>query len=64
MVQKIVTENRTSLHNDTVCARLSYKLNCNRIAAGFKPSKAELNASKKATYNYNQAHQSSSQARK
>ena len=39
MVRKIVTESRTSLHYDTVCALLSCKLNCDRIAAGFKPSK-------------------------
>ena len=54
MVRKIVTENRTSLHNDTVCALLSCKLNCDdRSAAGFKPSKVELNAAKKATYKCN-----------
>ena len=58
MLRKIVTENRTSLHNDTVCALLSSKLNCDRSAAGFKPSKVELNAAKKATYKYNQAHES------
>ena len=44
MVRKIVTESRTSFHNDTVSALLSYKLNCDRIAAGFKPSKAQLKA--------------------
>ena len=47
MVRKIVTESRTSLHNDTVCALLSCKLNCDRIAAGFKSSKVQLNAAKK-----------------
>ena len=36
MVRKIVTENRTSLHNETVRAFLSCKLNCDRIEAGFK----------------------------
>ena len=46
MVRKIVTESRTSLHNDTVCALLSLKLNCDCIAAGFKPSKVQLNAAK------------------
>ena len=49
MVRKIVTESRTSLHNDTVSALLSYKLNCDRIAAGFKLSKAQLKAAKLAT---------------
>ena len=58
MVRKIVTENRTSLHNDTVCALLSCKLNCGRIAADFKPSRVQLNAAKKATHKYNQAHKS------
>ena len=46
MVLKIITESRTSLHNDTVCALLSCKLNCDRIAAGFKPFKLQLNAAK------------------
>ena len=55
---KIVTESRTSLHNDTVCALLRSKLSCDRSAAGFKPSKVELNVAKKATYKYNQAHKS------
>ena len=58
MVRKIVTESRTSLHNDTVCTLLSCKLNCNRIAAGFKPSKVQLNAAKQATHKCNQAHKS------
>ena len=44
----IATENRTGLHTDTVCALLSSKLNCDRSAAGIKPSKVELNAAKKA----------------
>ena len=39
MVRKTVTENRTSLHNDTVCALLSCKLNCDCSATGSKPSK-------------------------
>ena len=46
MVLKIITENRTSLHSDTVCALLNCKLNCDRIAAGFKPFKLQLNAAK------------------
>ena len=60
MVRKIVTENRTSLHKDSVCPLLSWKLNCDLSAAGFKPSKVWLNAAKKATYscNNNQAHKS------
>ena len=60
MVRKIVTENRTRLHNDTVCPLLSWKLNCDRSAAGFKPSKVGMKAAKKAIYsnNNNQAHKS------
>ena len=58
MVRKIVTESKTSLRNNTVCALLSCKLHCDRIAAGFKPSKVQLIAAKKATHKYNQAHKS------
>ena len=58
MVRKIVTENSNSLHNDTVCVLLSSTLNCDRSAVGFKPSKVELNAAKKATYKNNQSHKS------
>ena len=58
MVRKLVTESRTSLHNDTVCALLSCKLNCNRVADGFKPSKVQLYAAEKATHKDNQAHKS------
>ena len=46
VVLMIITESRTSLHNDTVFALLSCKLNCDRIAAGFKPFKLQLNAAK------------------
>ena len=46
MVLKIITESKTSLHNDAVCALLSCKLNCDSIAAGFKPFKLQLNATK------------------
>ena len=58
VMRKIVTENRISLHNDTVCALLSWKINCDRSAVGFKPFKVGLNAAKKATNKYNQAHKS------
>ena len=54
MVRKIVTKNRTSLHNDIVSALLSSQLNCDCIAASFKPSKVDLNFAKKATYKYTQ----------
>ena len=43
---EIITESRTSLRYDSVCALLSFKLNCDRIAAGFKLSKVQLNAAK------------------
>ena len=49
MVRKIVIENRPGLHNDTVCALLSGKLNCDRSAACFKPFKVGLNAAKNPT---------------
>ena len=42
----------------TLVALLNRKLNFDRSATGFKPSKVELNAAKKATYKYNQAHKS------
>ena len=35
-------ENRTSFHNDAVCALLGRKLNCDRSAAGYKSSKVGL----------------------
>ena len=47
MMRKIITESRNSLHIDTVSALTSCKLNCAYSAAGFKPSKVELNAAKK-----------------
>ena len=46
MVLKIITESKTSLRNNAVCALLSCKLNCDSIAAGFKPFKLQLNATK------------------
>ena len=58
MMRKILTESKTILHNNTECALLSCKINCDRIAAGFKPSKAQLNFAKKATHKYNQARKS------
>ena len=64
MVRKIVTESRTSLHNDTVCALFSCLLNCDRSAAGFEPSKVGLNAAKKAHTNIIKPTRVKSQARK
>ena len=58
MIRKTVTENRPSLHNHTMGALLRCKLNCDRSAAGFKPSKEELNAAKKATNKFKQTHKS------
>ena len=45
-------------HSVRLCVLLGYKLNCDCRAVGFKPSKVGLNAAKKATYKYNQAHKS------
>ena len=56
MVRKIVTENRTDLGNDTVCALLSCKMNCDSTASNFTPDRSISQTAKKATYLYNQEH--------
>ena len=56
MVRKIVTENRTDIGNDTVCALSRCILNCDKRACEYKPTKDELKAAKSATYLYNQVH--------
>ena len=56
MVRKIVTENMTDIGNDTVCALLRCKLNCDKRACEYKLIKDELKAAKSATYLYNQVH--------
>ena len=52
MVKKIVTENRTSLNNSTLCALLSCKINFTKPASKYTPSKKTLRAAKSATYIY------------
>ena len=56
MVRKIVTENRTDIGNDTVCALLSCKVNCDSMASKFIPDKTISQNVRKATYLYNQEH--------
>ena len=53
MVKKIVTENRTSLNNSTLCALLSCKINFTKPVSKYTPSKKTLRAAKSATYIYN-----------
>ena len=60
VVRKIVTKNRTSLQNDTVCTLLNCRLNCDRSSAGFKPSKQRWSRGHKAR---GQGHKKKSEAK-
>lgn len=53
MVKKIVTENRMSMNNSTLCSLLSCKINHTGLVSKYTPSKRALRAAKSATYNYN-----------
>ena len=53
MVRKIVTENRMTLDNRTVCALLSCKINHSGPAHKYIPSKTVLNNAKSAINLYN-----------
>ncbi|XP_054601663.1 uncharacterized protein [Nothobranchius furzeri] len=55
MVRKIVTENRMSLDNSTVCALLSCKINHSGPAYKYTPSKKVLKNAKSATHLYNKS---------
>ncbi|KAL6476210.1 hypothetical protein MHYP_G00147090 [Metynnis hypsauchen] len=55
MVRKIVTENRMSLDNSTVCALLSCKINHSGPAHKYTPSKKVLKDAKSATNLYNRS---------
>ncbi|KAJ7317078.1 hypothetical protein JRQ81_003240, partial [Phrynocephalus forsythii] len=55
MVRKIVTENRISLDNSTVCALLSCKINHSDPAHKYTPSKKVLKDAKPATNLYNKS---------
>ncbi|KAF7198990.1 transcript variant X6 [Nothobranchius furzeri] len=55
MVRKIVTENRTSLDNSTLCALLSSKINHSGPAYKYTPSKKVLKNAKSATHLYNKS---------
>ena len=53
MVRKIVTENRMSVDNSTVCALLSCKINHTGPAHKYITSQKVLRCAKSATYLYN-----------
>ncbi|KAJ7341752.1 hypothetical protein JRQ81_006603, partial [Phrynocephalus forsythii] len=53
MVRQIVTDNRMSLDNSTVCALLSYKINYSGPAHKNTPSKKVLKDAKSAANLYN-----------
>lgn len=55
MARKIVTENRMSLDNRTVCAVLSCKINHSGSAHKYTPSKTVLKNAKSATNEYNKS---------
>ncbi|XP_047206297.1 uncharacterized protein LOC124858342 [Girardinichthys multiradiatus] len=55
MVRKIVTENRMSLDNSTVCALLSCKINHSGPGHKYTPSKRVLKDAKSATNLYNKS---------
>ncbi|XP_047210415.1 uncharacterized protein LOC124860864 [Girardinichthys multiradiatus] len=55
MVRKIVTENRMSLDNSTVCALLSCKINHSGPGHKYTPSKRVLKDAKAATNLYNKS---------
>ena len=50
MVGKIVTENRMSMKNSTLCAFLCCKINYTNPAHKYTPSRVLLRAAKSATY--------------
>src|SRR4029434_588710 len=49
----IVTENRTSLNNSTLCSLLSCKINYTKPPSKYTPSKKTRRAAKSATHIYN-----------
>lgn len=56
MVKKIMTDQRSSLENDTLCALLSAKFNIKGQCHLFKPSDALKRDAKKVTTAYNSGH--------
>ena len=56
MVNKICTEHRADLAQDTVAALLSVKVNSRVDPQRFEPSRSELGKAKSATMEYNRLH--------
>ena len=56
MVNKIDTEHRSELVQDTIAALLSVKVNCTADTHSYEPPATVLHMSKKATMNYNLPH--------
>ena len=56
MVNKIDTEHRSELAQDTIAALLSVKVNCTADTHSYEPPATVLHMSKKATMNYNLHH--------
>ena len=56
MVNKIDTEHRSELAQDTIAALLSVKMNCTADTHSYEPPATVLHMSKKATMNYNLLH--------
>lgn len=55
MVKKILTENRMSMDNSTLCALMSCKINHTTPGYKYCPSKKVLAAAKHATHLYNKS---------
>ena len=55
-VNKIDTEHRSELAQDTIAALLSVKVNCTADTHSYEPPATVLHMSKKATMNYNLLH--------
>lgn len=55
MVKKILTENRMSMDNSTLCALMSCKINYTAPGYKYAPSNKVLAAAKHATYQYNKS---------
>ncbi|XP_033757996.1 uncharacterized protein LOC117340342 [Pecten maximus] len=56
MVRKITTDFRSDMNNDTLCALLSTKINCDSDCCDYQPSTNVLKMAKTATTTYNVKH--------
>ncbi len=61
IVRKIVTDYRKEMEQDTLCALLTCKLNCDCACYQLETPKELLRAAKVATMEYNKAHSSNKQ---